>query len=449
MKTIFFAFFLISISFSKVFAIKIIGKFNDNFPISKKVRLYYIDRILNIDKTLTSVDLNANGNFEINFDLKKPGVYFLNQTIVYITNSDSVSIIISNDKIIESKGRNSGNYLYYSQIRPYYSSRKKNNLIVNVFDINQVLEDSKNKCITINMEISSLDISEEFRKYIYSDVWFETLDYYLNSLNNNRILINLNQIELRDNNNNSYFQNQLIYSIINALNISSDSIQSNTDWLLKLKLYSNFSQFYKEVILQIKFQSLIREKPHSFETFNFGKQCNDFFSDETVSELFIKNWILLEKLTQQIPAEVRNTKFKDYYGQEVTFENILKKYSDKFVYMDIWAKWCGACIYEFPMIKDLKHKYSSSNLETVGISIDNEFLEFQKAADKYNLNIENQYYLANDNNNEFKTYFSIEELPKYFIFNKEGRPLNFESIRPNNKKLDKLLSKYMDLKQVD
>lgn len=448
MKIIFFTFFLVSTTFLNVFAIKIIGNYTDNFPISKKVRLHSIDRILNIEKTLISVDLDRNNNFEINFELDKSGIFFLNETIVFISKFDSVSLLISNSKIIEAKGNNSGNYLYYSKVRPYYHVSKKI-LSISNFDINKVIEDTENEYLFVNKGMASLDISEEFKKYIYSDIWFENINYHLSSLNISKVPIDLNKIELKENNKNSSFQSSLIYSIIESINISSKSFQNSSDLLLKIKSFSNFSQFSKELILSRIFQRLVQERPHSGDTFYFGKHCKEYLSDKTIIEHFNKNWNLLVKLTNQIPDRVKKTQLKDYYGNKLTFENILSKNSDKIIYIDIWAKWCGACIYEFPIIKDLKQKYITSNFETIGISKDNEFIDFKKAVDKYNLNVQNQYFLVNEGNIEFNSYFEIEELPKYFLFDKGGVPLNFDSIRPNNKKLYKLVSFYLDLPITD
>lgn len=430
------------------FAVKIIGKYLDNLPSSKTIRLYYIDRLQNIEITLKSTQIDEVNNFEFNFDLEKAGVYFLNQTIVYISNSDSVSITISNDKVIESYGNNSNNYLFYSNIRPYYSGIGKRKTEANKFDINIVKAEYNKSCDIIKDELNSLKISEEFRKYIYCDIWFETLQNHINILNLQRIKIDFDEIELIENNNNSYFQRNLIHSIVEALSISLDSTKNNTFWS-DFKGKTNFSQFYKEVIVQKKFQTLIHENPYSLETKKFGMLWNGFFTEKAVYDQFLNNRKLLEKIINPIPENVKNVKLKNYFGTEITFEKLLNKYHGKFLYFDFWAKWCGACVYEFPMIRELKSRHSVRDLETVGLSIDEDFIDFQKAIQKYKLDIENQYFLVDKKNLEFNKYFGLEELPKYHIFNREGRPLSFESLRPNNKKLDILLAKYMNIKQED
>ncbi len=445
MKFLTWVFVLFLVSQTNSFAVKIIGKYNDNIPSTKSVRLYTYDRVQNVEKIINSAQLDAFNNFEFNFNLEKSGVYFLNQTIVYISNSDSVSIILSNDKVIESHGRNSDNYLYYSNIKPYYSGIEKRHFEAIKFDINKVKEEYKIACNIIEEESRTLNLSDEFRKYIYSDIWFKILNSHFKIFNLNRIKIDFNKIELFDNNNNnSYFQMHLIDSIFEALIISSDSIKNDTFWI-DFKGKTNIPSFYKEVIVQKRFQMLIQEDPYGIETKKFGMLWNDFFINKTVHEQFLRNHKLLEKIIDPIPENVKNIKFKNYLGIEITFEKLLEKYSGKIIYFDFWAKWCGACIYEFPMIKELKTRFSSTDLETVGLSIDDNFIDFQKAVEKYELDFDNQYYLMDKNNLEFKKYFGLEELPRYHIFNKEGRPLRFESLRPNNKNLDKLLAKYMKL----
>lgn len=58
------------------------------------------------------------------------------------------------------------------------------------------------------------------------------------------------------------------------------------------------------------------------------------------------------------------------------FENIkggttsLKDLKGKYVYIDVWATWCGPCKAEIPHLKSLEEKYQGKNIVFVSISVD-------------------------------------------------------------------------------
>ncbi|MBV5282077.1 MAG: TlpA family protein disulfide reductase [Paludibacter sp.] len=45
----------------------------------------------------------------------------------------------------------------------------------------------------------------------------------------------------------------------------------------------------------------------------------------------------------------------------------LEKYRGKYVYLDIWTTWCGACIEEMPNVKEVYDKADRSKIEFIGI----------------------------------------------------------------------------------
>ena len=47
------------------------------------------------------------------------------------------------------------------------------------------------------------------------------------------------------------------------------------------------------------------------------------------------------------------------------------------VLVNFWATWCKPCVEEFPIIVDLKEKYSNQELETYFVSVD--FIDNQNA----------------------------------------------------------------------
>src|SRR3970282_2353560 len=41
-------------------------------------------------------------------------------------------------------------------------------------------------------------------------------------------------------------------------------------------------------------------------------------------------------------------------GSQVAFKDILKKYKEKTLVIDVWASWCGDCVKAMPKVKELQ-----------------------------------------------------------------------------------------------
>lgn len=60
------------------------------------------------------------------------------------------------------------------------------------------------------------------------------------------------------------------------------------------------------------------------------------------------------------------TDYIDYNGGKKSLDS----FKGKFVYIDVWATWCGPCIAEIPSLKRLEKEYHTKNIEFISISID-------------------------------------------------------------------------------
>lgn len=57
----------------------------------------------------------------------------------------------------------------------------------------------------------------------------------------------------------------------------------------------------------------------------------------------------------------------DLSGKKVS----LSDFKGKYVYIDIWATWCGPCQREIPHLQKLEEKYHGKDIYFVSISCDN------------------------------------------------------------------------------
>ncbi|MFQ3236124.1 MAG: thiol-disulfide isomerase/thioredoxin [Paraglaciecola sp.] len=93
----------------------------------------------------------------------------------------------------------------------------------------------------------------------------------------------------------------------------------------------------------------------------------------------------------------------------------LQKLKGKVLYIDFWASWCIPCKKSFPMMNELRNKYSSAELEIVAINMD----EYRKDAEKF-LTKHPALFTVVTGNAEAANTFNIPGLPTAYLVNQQG-----------------------------
>ena len=132
----------------------------------------------------------------------------------------------------------------------------------------------------------------------------------------------------------------------------------------------------------------------------------------------------------------------NFNGGKTKLEDLRGNY----VYIDIWATWCGPCRAEIPYLQKVEQKYHDKNIAFVSISIDEEkdFEKWRKlVADKQLGGIQ---LIADKNwNSDFVTTFGINAIPRFILIDPKGIVIDANAARPSEpnlqEQLDKLLKK--------
>ncbi len=115
----------------------------------------------------------------------------------------------------------------------------------------------------------------------------------------------------------------------------------------------------------------------------------------------------------------------------------------KYIYVDVWATWCGPCIAEIPSLKKIETQYHDKNIEFVSISIDRirDHEKWKKMIVEKELG-GMQLFADNDWNSAFVKGYSIQGIPRFILIDTEGHIISANAPRPSNPGLIGLFNEY-------
>ena len=118
----------------------------------------------------------------------------------------------------------------------------------------------------------------------------------------------------------------------------------------------------------------------------------------------------------------------------------LESFKGKYVYIDIWATWCGPCMREIPFLQTLEEKYHDKNIAFVSISIDKQtdFKKWESVVKEKNLGGV-QLFADNDWNSDFAKSFNVTSIPRFILIDPNGKVVKAVAERPSNPELIKVL----------
>ena len=121
-------------------------------------------------------------------------------------------------------------------------------------------------------------------------------------------------------------------------------------------------------------------------------------------------------------------------GVKVSLDDLKGKY----VYVDVWATWCGPCKQQIPFLKELHEEYSDKNIAIVSLSIDkatNKDKWLKMVADQELTGI--QIMADND---DFADAYNISGIPRFILIDPEGNIVDSNAPRPSDPKLRQIFN---------
>lgn len=159
-------------------------------------------------------------------------------------------------------------------------------------------------------------------------------------------------------------------------------------------------------------------------------------ADEENKAAITKNFEKLLTLAEGNPSPVFEG-YENYKGGTTSLTDLQGKY----VYIDVWATWCGPCKREIPFLKELEADFHDKNIEFVSISID-----AAKDHDKWKKMVEElelggvQLFADSDWESQFVVDYMIKGIPRFILIDPQGNIVNSNAPRPSSEDIREVLN---------
>lgn len=108
----------------------------------------------------------------------------------------------------------------------------------------------------------------------------------------------------------------------------------------------------------------------------------------------------------------------------------LADFRGKYVYIDMWATWCGPCKREMPYLKALEEEFKDAEIVFVGLSVDKDKAAWENMVRQGELT---GVHLYLGTGSRFQEGYRVEAIPRFILLDKEGVIISNDMSRPSAK----------------
>ena len=139
----------------------------------------------------------------------------------------------------------------------------------------------------------------------------------------------------------------------------------------------------------------------------------------------VRNYKLLKDIieaNEKIKKTAAGMMFTDFTivngnrdGSSVSFSDYIG--NGKYVLVDFWASWCGPCIAEIPLLKDIYNQYNGDKFEILGVAVWDRREETLKSIDNHKI----PWSQIIEANNIPTDLYGINGIPQIMLFDPQGK----------------------------
>ena len=122
----------------------------------------------------------------------------------------------------------------------------------------------------------------------------------------------------------------------------------------------------------------------------------------------------------------------------------LSDFLGKVVLVDVWATWCKPCIAEQPALEKLEEEFKGKEVVFMSVSIDTEKDKWKKMVEENKLS---GLHLYSNNQGSLLKDYEIVAVPRFILFDKKGKVVQFDAMRPSDPKLKALIEAQLEKKE--
>ncbi len=226
-----------------------------------------------------------------------------------------------------------------------------------------------------------------------------------------------------------------------------------TDKARTLDLKDAVNRDYKQIYTQIDSSNLFPEKDRNYllirelnriaQTFSRADFMNYMKKfEQRINDTLLVNQMKL-KYALDFDGERNTTKslvLRSTDGKSFTLDEVNKRYAGKVIYADFWASWCAPCRASFPNSIKLREKLRNKNVVFFYLSIDQTLKPWENVSAKENLATHKENFLiVNSRTSDFMKQYKLNSIPRYMIFDKEGKLAYDNAPNPESKELEQIL----------
>jgi len=135
--------------------------------------------------------------------------------------------------------------------------------------------------------------------------------------------------------------------------------------------------------------------------------------------------------------------YMDFKGGEKSLDS----FKGKYIYIDVWATWCGPCIQQIPFLSSLEKEYHRKNIAFVSISTDESRRSggsWDAAENKWRKFVKDKQLTGTQlwagQDYDFQKAYQINSIPRFILIDPKGNIVNANAPRPSEPRLKQLFT---------
>lgn len=401
----------------------------------------------------TRIPINENGSFSDTLRINNDGFYEMyigrERTEIFLEQGKNISVELNADEFDESLKyigdlANTNNFLVskflWEEKNVDYKelySLDENNFLQQV-NQNQKSVDSiytANNIANKNFE-SILKDEDKYSRALLIENYKDAHSYFTGKEDYNVSTKFYDQLKDIDYKDTLAFRNSMAYQnllsghfnrVVGEENAKSDDTKETILYLKKVDA-SLPDGYAKDKIMSSYLQFGLKPDASLEEAYNIYKSSEP--NPENLARI-TEHYNKLKAITEGSPSPTFN--YENHKGGTTALADLKGKY----VYIDVWATWCGPCLREIPSLKEVEKDYSK-NVQFVSISIDE-----PKDYDKWKAMVSEKelvgIQLMADNNwkSKFVEDYAILGIPRFILLDPDGNIVSADAPRPSDPELRK------------